>query len=50
MMKTVKYTLSILLFGILISCGGGGDDDNPDPVIITPPDAATLVFPENNTE
>lgn len=49
-MNSLKYILPVMLIGILFSCGGDGDDDDPDPVIITPPDAATLVFPENNTE
>ncbi|MBD0777129.1 hypothetical protein HPE56_04915 [Maribacter sp. ANRC-HE7] len=49
-MKTVKYILPVILIGILISCGGDGNDDNPDPVIVSPPEAATLIFPENNTE
>ncbi|PIF01149.1 MAG: hypothetical protein CR994_03165 [Maribacter sp.] len=46
-MNILKYPLSAILIGILISCGGGGDDS---PVTVTPPNAATLVFPENNTE
>lgn len=49
-MNILKYILPVLLIGILSSCGGDSDNDDPDPVVITPPDATTLVFPENNSE
>jgi len=50
-----KITILNLFFAlVLISCGGGGDGDGNggggggEP--ITPPSAATLIFPEDNTE
>ncbi|MEY8020941.1 hypothetical protein AB8P51_08930 [Muriicola sp. SD30] len=50
----MKYKLSFLglLSVMLISCGGGSDPDpEPEPpVTVTPPSAATLIFPDNNTE
>lgn len=50
----MRYELSLctLLAFLLISCGGGGDSDpEPEPpVVIPPPSAASLVFPDNNTE
>jgi len=58
MRNTKTYSLLIPLF-LLLSCGGGGDDsptppiDNggDDPVTMIPnPAAATLIFPENNSE
>lgn len=48
-MDILKYILPTMLIGILFSCGGDGDND-PDPITVTPPDAATLVFPEADSE
>lgn len=51
----LKY-LNVLILGlILVSCGGGSDngggpDPDPDPDPVAAPSAATLVFPDNNTE
>lgn len=48
----LKYHLLLAIAGTLfISCGGsdGGDDPDPDPVVPAPA-AATLIFPENNSE
>lgn len=42
-----KLTGLILISILLFACGGGGDGDGGG---ATPPTAATLVFPENNTE
>ena len=45
----MKLRYGIIVLGIfLITACGGNDNDNPDPVAA--PSAATLVFPENNTE
>ncbi len=56
------YTLAILFCALLLvgACSSGGDgDDNPppptgggddDPVVIPDPTAATLIFPEDDTE
>ncbi|WP_051941880.1 hypothetical protein [Maribacter forsetii] len=53
-MKTLKYiTFTFFSSLLVVSCGGGSDNENPvDPVVPTviDPDAATLVFPEDNTE
>ena len=53
-MKILKYTSIIVLLNLLlVSCGGGSDNENPvDPVVpvLLDPDAASLVFPEDNTE
>ncbi len=50
----MRYELSIstLMAVLLISCGGGSDP-NPEPeppAVVPPPSAATLIFPDNNTE
>ena len=50
--KIVKSTLLIACI-FLISCGGGGDDGggpDPDPDPVPDPAAATLVFPDDDTE
>lgn len=49
-MKTIKFGISGLVISVLLSCGGGDDggDPNTDPVL--PPEATTLIFPENNKE
>ncbi|WP_394750100.1 hypothetical protein [Spongiimicrobium salis] len=50
---TKIVVLTLALTG-MVACGGssdgGGDTGNPNPPQATPPSAATLVFPENNTE
>ena len=49
----MRYELSLmtLLAVLLISCGGSGNGEpEPEPPVITPPSAATLIFPDNNTE
>jgi hypothetical protein len=52
-----KLRLNMLLLLVLTACGGGGSDEpggsNPDPdpdPVIPAPSAATLVFPDNNSE
>ncbi|MBT8223216.1 MAG: hypothetical protein KJN96_08630 [Eudoraea sp.] len=49
-----KYILSIFLISGLTACGGGGDepgsDPDPEPERAVVPSAATLVFPDNNSE
>ncbi|MBT8183395.1 MAG: hypothetical protein KJN76_01035 [Eudoraea sp.] len=45
--------INILLMGVLlVSCGGGdsGGDPDPQPDPVAAPSAATLIFPDNNTE
>ena len=43
--------LPLSLVFLIISCGGGGDDPGPDPEpVVNNPTAATLVFPESNSE
>jgi len=53
-MKLLKYIYCIILFNLLlISCGGGSDNNTPiDPVapVVLDPEAASLIFPEDNTE
>ena len=55
-MKNSLYLIKnsfVLIAFILISCGGGGngtDDPNPTPESISPPESATLIFPERNKE
>ncbi|NER11746.1 hypothetical protein SAMN06265375_1054 [Muriicola jejuensis] len=50
----MRYEVPILgiLMLALVSCGGSGNGDpEPEPpVLVTPPSAATLIFPDNNTE
>ncbi len=49
----MKYELKLIaiLALLMISCGGSGDPDpEPEPPAIIPPSAATLIFPDNNTE
>jgi len=49
-MKTI-YKLLILGMGfILLNCSSGGGDNDPEPTPVTPPSAASLVFPSNNSE
>jgi hypothetical protein len=54
MIKKLKYITPVILLMLTISCGGSSennDDDGPEPIAPTPPpEAAILVFPENNTE
>lgn len=53
-MRISKYISCTLLTSILlISCGGGSDSEPPiDPVVpvVLDPSAATLIFPDDNTE
>ncbi|MDF4203985.1 hypothetical protein PXD56_13510 [Maribacter sp. SA7] len=53
-MKTLKYiTVSLFSSLLLASCGGSSDNETPvEPVapLVIDPGAATLVFPEDNTE
>ena len=48
-MKGAKYLFLILIFSLLLSCGGS-DDGPGDPEPTPAPSAATLVFPEDNSE
>lgn len=52
MKKIYSLIFSACLLIICSSCGGGGDDGGgePEPIPIAAPEAATLIFPENNTE
>lgn len=55
MKHTIKYILSSLLFCFFyLNCSSGSDGgDNgpdPDPTVIHPPNATTLIFPEQNSE
>ncbi|WP_248722059.1 hypothetical protein [Seonamhaeicola sp. ML3] len=56
MKKLNTYLLGSFIFSILLfncSSGGGGNempDPDPDPITIDPPGAASLVFPEQNSE
>ncbi len=46
-----KYTLSIFLVSGLLACGGGdGPGSDPEPEPVAAPSAATLIFPDNNSE
>ena len=45
-MKTAKNIILVLIISIVISCS----KDSNDPVPGIPPSAATLIFPDNNTE
>ncbi len=49
-----KYRISALLFAGLMACSSGGGepdpDPNPDPDPVAAPSAATLVFPDNDSE
>ncbi|WP_242094386.1 hypothetical protein [Aestuariivivens sediminicola] len=51
-MKTIYSIFYIICAAILSGCSGGSDDPNPDPgpVEVDPPGAATLVFPNENSE
>ncbi|QBA64921.1 hypothetical protein [Muriicola soli] len=50
----MKYRLiyTALLSALVLSCGGGSDPDpDPDPPVVIPaPSAASLIFPDDNTE
>ena len=50
--KVYNLIFSATLLLVLFSCGGGGDDGGePEPMMpIASPEAAALIFPENNTE
>ncbi|WP_058105253.1 hypothetical protein [Maribacter dokdonensis] len=53
-MRILKYITFMFLFGLLLlSCGGGSDNETPiEPVapVVVDPSAASLIFPEDNTE
>lgn len=58
-MKFIKYTFSLVLLSLLVSCGGDEGDDpvitpTPPPVVVPPvvesPEKAVLVSPLNNEE
>ena len=48
----LKFIHIVAVCFILVSCGGGdsGNGQDPDPDPVANPTAATLVFPDNNTE
>ncbi|WP_340064523.1 hypothetical protein [Ascidiimonas aurantiaca] len=51
MKNFIKYTLLFIAAVFLTACGGGSDDNGGEPTpAATPPQAAVLVFPEDNTE
>ena len=46
-----KFIIAALFYSILlVNCSSGGSDDSPPPVQIEAPDAASLVFPLENSE
>lgn len=59
-LRSIIYIMAFITATVLVGCGGsGGDDDAPPPPtsggdddnpVIPDPSAATLVFPEDNTE
>ncbi len=51
-MKHIQYTLiGIVTIGLCIGCGGSDNGDDPTPPEpVASPSAASLVFPDNNTE
>ncbi|MGB5418789.1 hypothetical protein [Algibacter sp.] len=51
----MKNIFKFLMFGSFLSlavfnCSGSSSDDNPDPKVIDPPAAASLSFPNQNSE
>ena len=52
----LKHFFPLLTSALVIACSSSGGDDGPDPISnpdpdpVVPPSAATLIFPENNTE
>jgi hypothetical protein len=48
-MKYAGYIATFVSF-LLVSCGGGDSGGGPGPEPVPAPSAATLVFPDNNTE
>ncbi|MFH4966493.1 hypothetical protein V8G69_15940 [Gaetbulibacter sp. M235] len=49
MKKSYLYLITaIICFPFVFNCSGGGDD--PEPVVIDPPGAASLIFPNQNSE
>lgn len=49
-MKSIRNFFISISIAIVFSCSSGGGDNGPDPTPVTPPTAATLVFPLNNSE
>jgi hypothetical protein len=49
-MNTFKKIISICLFLILIATSCSNNDSGDEVITADPPTAATLIFPENNTE
>lgn len=47
-MRLLRHCFLALLVSMLLACGGNDDDPRPNPA--EPPQAATLIFPEDNTE
>lgn len=47
MKTTIRLLCSSL--ALLTACGGGDGGEDPQPQPVAPPQAATLIFPENNT-
>ena len=52
MKKSLKYIVGGLILSFCLSCSSSDDSPAPPepPVEITPPSAATLVFPQENSE
>ncbi len=51
MKKLRNIAIGLILINFFIACGGSDDgDDGAPPEPTAPPSAASLVFPENNTE
>ncbi len=51
--KFSKLTIGSWVLAMAVACSGGGDgggDTEPEPTPVPAPSAATLVFPENNSE
>lgn len=49
-MRNFTITYLVAFTFVLVSCGGGGNEDVEPKPEATPPSAATLIFPEDNTE
>ncbi|MDC6351172.1 hypothetical protein PP178_06365 [Zeaxanthinibacter sp. PT1] len=46
----MKKLFNCICTVLLVSCSSGGDSSEPKPEPVVPPGAASLIFPEDNTE